>query len=402
MSLDRTLFYKYVAQTTEGPIGLEVDHAQGIYMYAPDGKRYIDLISGVTVSNVGHCHPHVVEAVNRQAAKYMHLMVYGEYIQSPQVRYAQRLAQLLPKEMDNVYFVNSGSEAVEGTLKLAKRYTGRSEIISMRNAYHGSTSGCLGLMGNEDFRYAFRPLAPDVRAIRFNNFDDLGYITHRTACVILDPLQSENGLVKPVSGYFEMLRKRCDATGTLLIFDEVQTAFGRTGSMFYFQQCGIVPDIVVLAKALGGGMPLGAFVARSEVMTTFTHNPALGHITTFGGHPVSCAAGLAALEVLLGENGGRDHRPLWQDADRKGCRYVEALKGHPQVKAIRQAGLFVAIDLSDETTYSRLLNRLLANGLVTDSFLYKLYSFRVAPPLNITDEQIDESIALLRKSLDEI
>lgn len=435
MSLDRTLFYRYVAQTTDGPIGLEVEHAQGIYMYTPEGKRYIDLISGVTVSNVGHCHPHVVEAVSRQAAKYMHLMVYGEYIQSPQVRYARRLAQLLPDGMDNVYFVNSGSEAVEGALKLAKRYTGRGEIVSMQNAYHGSTSGCLALMGNEDFRYAFRPLAPGVRAIRFNNFDDLQYITRRTACVILDPLQCENGLVEPLPGYFEALRRRCDETGALLVFDEVQTAFGRTGSMFYFQQCGVVPDIVLMAKALGGGMPLGAFAARPEVMTAFTHSPALGHITTFGGHPVCCAAGLAALEVLSGTadssqesnlavgvptDGLADEarrgrgaarcdeacanacKPLWVDADRKGCRYVEALKSHPQVKAIRHAGLFVAVDLADEPTYYRLLNRFMANGLVTDSFLYRLSSFRIAPPLIITDNQIDESIALLKKSLDEI
>lgn len=435
MSLDRTLFYRYVAQTTDSPIGLEVDHAQGIYMYTPEGKRYIDLISGVTVSNVGHCHPHVVEAVSRQAAKYMHLMVYGEYIQSPQVRYAQHLAQLLPDGMDNVYFVNSGSEAVEGALKLAKRYTGRDEIISMQNAYHGSTSGCLALMGNEAFRYAFRPLAPNVRAIRFNSIDDLQCITRRTACVILDPLQCENGLVEPVPGYFKAMRKKCDETGTLLVFDEVQTAFGRTGSMFYFQQCGIVPDIVVMAKALGGGMPLGAFAARPEVMTTFTHNPALGHITTFGGHPVSCAAGQAALEVLLGTAGAsqkhdlatsgslegqrvvtecrqaskssnetcaNEYTPLWLDADRKGRRYVEALREHPQVKAIRHTGLFIAVDLADEPTYYRLLDRFMDNGLVTDSFLYKLSSFRIAPPLNITYDQVDESIALLLRSLDEI
>lgn len=410
MSLDRELFYRHVAQTTQRPIGLEVARAEGIYMYTPEGKRYIDLISGVTVSNVGHCHPHVVQAVKYQAETYMHLMVYGEYVQTPQVRYAQKLTTLLPPGMDNVYFVNSGSEAVEGALKLAKRYTGRGEIVSMHNAYHGSTAGCLSLMGNEDFRYAFRPLLPDVRSIHFNNIKDLQQITRRTACVILDPLQSENGLQQPASGYFDALRARCTEMGCLLIFDEVQAAFGRTGSMFYFQQCGVVPDIVVLAKALGGGMPLGAFVAPAEIMSAFTFNPALGHITTFGGHPVSCAAGLAALEVLLGEVSENDSKevtkgdnvPLWQSAEAKGNRYVEALKGHPQVRDIRQAGLFVAIDMKDEETYNRLLQRFLVNGLVTDSFLYKLNSFRVAPPLNITENQIDESIALLKQSLDEI
>ncbi len=403
MSLDRELFFRHVAQTTDDPIGLEIVRADGIYMYAPDGKRYIDLISGVTVSNVGHCHPHVVEAVSRQAAQYMHLMVYGEYIEAPQVRYAQRLAELLPDGMESVYFVNSGSEAVEGAVKLAKRYTGRSEIVSMRNAYHGSTATCLSLMGNEAFRYAFRPLQPDVRSIAFGSFDDLQQITRRTAAVILDPLQSENGIVLPPTGYFAALRKRCDETGTLLIFDEVQSAFGRSGSMFYFEQCNVVPDIVIMAKALGGGMPLGAFAARKEVMHSFTFNPTLGHITTFGGHPVSCAAGLAALEVLLGETSTTEKpTPLWHDADRKGNRYVEALQKHHKVKAIRQAGLFVAVDLEDVEHYNRLLGRMKENGLVTDSFLYRLNSFRIAPPLTITDQEIDESITLLLRCLDEI
>ncbi len=403
MSLDRELFFRHVAQTTDGPIGIEIARAEGIYMYAPDGKRYIDLISGVTVSNVGHCHPHVVEAVQRQAAQYMHLMVYGEYIEAPQVRYARRLAELLPEGMESVYFVNSGSEAVEGAVKLAKRYTGRGEIVSMRNAYHGSTATCLSLMGNEAFRYAFRPLQPDVRAIDFGSFEALQQITRRTAAVILDPLQSENGLVVPPAGYFTALRQRCDETGTLLLFDEVQAAFGRSGSMFYLEQCNVVPDIVIMAKALGGGMPLGAFAARKEVMHSFTFNPALGHITTFGGHPVSCAAGLAALQVLLGETATESTtRPLWHDANRKGKRYVEALQGHPKVKALRQVGLFVAVDLEDVEHYNRLLERMKANGLVTDSFLYRLHSFRIAPPLTITDSEIDESITLLKQSLDEI
>lgn len=407
MSLDRELFYRHVAQTTDGPIGLEISHARGVYMYTPEGKKYIDLISGVTVSNVGHCHPHVIEAVCQQVATYMHLMVYGEYIEAPQVRYAQRLASLLPSGMDSIYFVNSGSEAVEGALKLAKRYTSRGEIISMHNAYHGSTAACLSLMGNEDFRYAFRPLQPNVRAIRFGNFDDLKYITTHTAAVILDPLQSENGLWTPPENYFQSLRKRCTEMGTLLIFDEVQAAFGRTGTMFYSEQCGISPDIIIMAKALGGGMPLGAFAARLDVMNTFTFNPPLGHITTFGGHPVSCAAGLAALEVLLGEVPSSkeiapSNTPLWIQAEEKGYRYIKALKNHPAVKALRQVGLFIAVDLEDIETYNRMLTIMKETGLVTDSFLYRLNSFRIAPPLTITNEEIDESIELLLRCLDRL
>ncbi|MBQ9637971.1 MAG: aspartate aminotransferase family protein [Bacteroidales bacterium] len=397
MSLDRELFYRHVAQTSDAPIGIEVARAEGIYMYTPEGKRYIDLISGVTVSNVGHSHPAVVEAVSRQAARYMHLMVYGEYVEAPQVRYAQLLSSLMPEGLDNVYFTNSGSEAVEGALKLAKRHTGRSETVCMRNAYHGSTHGALSLMGNESFRYAFRPLLPDVRAIRFGCEADLDLITQRTACVILDPLQCENGLVKASSSYYAQLRQRCTEVGALLVFDEVQTAFGRTGSMLYAEQTEVVPDIVVLAKALGGGMPLGAFIAPTALMRDFTTNPPLGHITTFGGHPVSCAAGKAALEVLL--NGGS---PLWHEAQRKGNLYVDALQKHPCVRAVRSAGLFVAVDLESEETYWRLLDRMRVNGLVTDSFLYKLNSFRIAPPLTISDEQIAESIELLLRSLDEM
>ena len=400
MSIDRELFFRYVAQTSDEPIGLEVARARGVYFYTPDGKRYIDLISGVTVSNVGHCHPHVVEAIRRQSETYMHLMVYGEYVQSPQVRYAERLAALLPDPIDNVYFVNSGSEAVEGAMKLAKRATGRSEVVGMRNAYHGSTHGALSLMGNENFRYAFRPLLPDVRSLDYNSFDDLRHVTERTACVILDPLQCENGLVPPQAGYLAALADRCHEVGALLIFDEVQTAFGRCGDMFYCQRQGVTPDIVVMAKAMGGGMPLGGFAAQASLMRCFTSAPPLGHITTFGGHPVCCAAGLAALEVLTGDTG--DKQPLWLDADRKGKRYATALEGHRQVRAVRQEGLFVAVDLESEAHYWRLLDRFRHNGLVTDSFLFRLHSFRIAPPLTITDEEIDESIALLLQSLDEI
>ena len=330
MSIEREIFYQKVAQTTSSPIGIEIADAQGCYMYSPDGKRYIDLISGVAVSNVGHCHPKVVAAVQEQASKYMHLMVYGEYIQSPQVQYAEMLTKLLPPTLNNIYYVNSGSEAVEGALKLAKRYTGRGEIIHTTNAYHGSTHGAISIMGNEEFRYAFRPLLPGTRAIRFNNFDDLEHITTQTACVILDPLQSENGLIIPAEGYMEKLRQRCTDTGTLLIFDEVQTGFGRTGSMFYLNKT-VTPDILIIAKAMGGGMPIGAFVSSKEIMNSLTYNPILGHITTFGGHPVSCAAALASLKVIAEEE-------LWQNAEEKGKLFEEALKNNSKLTGIRRQG----------------------------------------------------------------
>lgn len=394
MSIEREIFYQKVAQTTSSPIGIEIADAQGCYMYSPDGKRYIDLISGVAVSNVGHCHPKVVAAVQEQASKYMHLMVYGEYIQSPQVQYAEMLTKLLPPTLNNIYYVNSGSEAVEGALKLAKRYTGRGEIIHTTNAYHGSTHGAISIMGNEEFRYAFRPLLPGTRAIRFNNFDDLEHITTQTACVILDPLQSENGLMIPAEGYMEELRQRCTDTGTLLIFDEVQTGFGRTGSMFYLNKT-VTPDILIIAKAMGGGMPIGAFVSSKEIMNSLTYNPILGHITTFGGHPVSCAAALASLKVIAEEE-------LWQNAEEKGRLFEEALKNNSKLTGIRRQGLFLACDLETEEIYWKLLDRFIDNGLVTDSFLYKLNSFRIAPPLTISDSETNEAIELIIKSLNEI
>ena len=394
MSIEREIFYQKVAQTTSSPIGIEIADAQGCYMYSPDGKRYIDLISGVAVSNVGHCHPKVVAAVQEQASKYMHLMVYGEYIQSPQVQYVEMLTKLLPPTLNNIYYVNSGSEAVEGALKLAKRYTGRGEIIHTTNAYHGSTHGAISIMGNEEFRYAFRPLLPGTRAIRFNNFDDLEHITTQTACVILDPLQSENGLMIPAEGYMEKLRQRCTDTGTLLIFDEVQTGFGRTGSMFYLNKT-VTPDILIIAKAMGGGMPIGAFVSSKEIMNSLTYNPILGHITTFGGHPVSCAAALASLKVIAEEE-------LWQNAEEKGRLFEEALKNNSKLTGIRRQGLFLACDLETEEIYWKLLDRFIDNGLVTDSFLYKLNSFRIAPPLTISDSETNEAIELIIKSLNEI
>ena len=305
----RKQFLAHVGQTSPEPMMIEVARAEGVFFYTPEGKHYYDLVAGVSVSNVGHANPRVVEAVQRQAADYMHIMVYGEMIERPQVRYAARIAELLPGELSSVYFVNSGAEAIEGALKLAKRYTHRTELVSMRRAYHGSTQGAMSLMGEpegEEWKGAFRPLLPDVRAIDFNDFDQLRLITRRTACVVVEPVQGEAGVRPPVPGWLEALRRRCDEVGALLVFDEIQTGMGRTGEMFAMCKYGVTPDIVCLAKAFGGGMPLGAFVSRKEIMDTLQTAPTLGHITTFGGHPVCCAAGLAALEYLL-ETGTVEH-----------------------------------------------------------------------------------------------
>ncbi len=395
MAVLRQLFLQHVGQTSANPLMIEVERADGIYLYGPDGKRYIDLISGVTVSNVGHSNPEVVEAVCRQARDYMHLMVYGEVVESPQVLYARQIASHLPESLQSVYFVNSGSEAVEGALKLAKRYTGRTQLIAFENAYHGSTHGALSVMGGETFKSAFRPLLPDVDHLRFNCLADLGRITERTAGVIVEPVQGEGGIRLPEPGFLEALRKRCDQTGAVLIFDEIQTGFGRTGDFFACLKYGVTPDILVLAKALGGGMPLGAFVSSTERMSVLQTDPPLGHITTFGGHPVCCAAGLAALRFL--ENSG-----IVEDADRKGAMFEELLKGHPSILEIRRTGLMLAVEMGDEQLVQRLVKDFVAHGLLPDTFLWCESAFRIAPPLIITDEQIRETAAIVRTCLDRI
>jgi acetylornithine/succinyldiaminopimelate/putrescine aminotransferase len=386
----RQLFLQHLAQTSPSPMGIEVERADGIYLYAPDGKRWIDLATGVSVSALGHGHPHVVEAVQRQAERYMHLMVYGEYVQTPQVRLAQRLTSLLPPQLGCIYLVNSGSEAVEGALKLAKRYTGRTEIIAFRNAYHGSTHGAMSLMSNEEYKRPFRPLLPDVRFLTFNNICDLQHITTRTACVIAEPVQAEAGVVVPKDDFLQHLRRRCTDTGTLLIFDEVQTGMGRTGAMFAFEKYGATPDILTLAKAFGGGMPLGAFVASHKIMDTLTRNPALGHISTFGGHPVSCAAALAALEVLIDEH-------LIEQVSAKSAKIKQLLNKCPAIKEVRGEGLLLAAELADADAVQRFLHKGLEYGIATDGFLYCPNAFRIAPPLIITDKQIEEVCRIIGK-----
>ena len=388
----RQLFLEHVGQTSDNPMMLEVERAEGIYLYGRDGKRWIDLISGVSVSAVGHGNRQVIDAICSQAQDYLHLMVYGEAVESPQVRYAQRIASLLPDPLDTVYFVNSGSEAVEGALKLAKRYTGRTEIIYYKNAYHGSTHGSLSVMGGEEYRNAYRPLLPDTRQIRFNEPADLRYVTPRTACVIIEPVQGEGGIFPADRDYLQALRDRCDQTGTLLIYDEIQTGLGRTGTLYFFQQYGIVPDILCTAKAFGGGMPLGAFIASNRIMSVLKTNPVLGHITTFGGHPVCCAAGLAALEYILSER-------LTEQADAKGALYESLLAGHPLVREIRRTGLLLGVEFGDSELTARIVLRAIDRGLMTEWFLFHDTTMRIAPPLTITDAEIRESCEILLEVL---
>lgn len=394
----RKQFLRHIAQTSPAPQLIEVARAEGVFFYTPEGKPYYDLVSGVSVNNVGHANPVVVEAVQRQAADYMHIMVYGEMVERPQVEFARRLAEALPEPLDTVYFLNSGAEAVEGALKLAKRYTHRTEMISMRRAYHGSTHGAMSMMGQpegEEWKCAFRPLLPDTKAIEFNSFADLEQITERTACVLCEPVQGEAGVSVPAEGYLQALRKRCDEVGALLIFDEIQVGMGRAGEMFAMKKYGVTPDIVCLAKALGGGMPLGAFISSQEIMSTLTHDPVLGHITTFGGHPVCCAAGLAAMKFL------QDNKVV-EDVERKGALYEELLADHPAVKEIRRSGLLLAVELGEALKLYRLIDLFIQEGILSDWFLYCDTAFRISPPLVITDAEIKDSVRIIKKCLDRL
>jgi len=391
MLTQRQLFFKNLAQTSETPLALEIEKAEGMYLYDTDKKKYMDLISGISVSNTGHRHPHIIKAIKEQTDKYLHLMVYGEYIQSPQVKLAKMLSDILPKSLDNTYFVNSGSEATEGALKLAKKNTGRTEIIAFKNAYHGSTHGSLSVMGNEYFKQAFRPLLPDIRFIEFNNSDNLKFITDKTACVISETIQGEAGVRVPDVSFMEKIREKCSQSGALLILDEVQTGLGRTGKMFAFEHYNIIPDIITLAKGFGGGMPLGAFISSKEIMQCLSKNPFLGHITTFGGHPVCCAAAIANLEVIKNEN-------LAEKAEAKGELFKKLLK-HPQILSVRGKGLLMAIEFKDEKTNIEIVNKCLEKGLLVDWFLFAPNCMRIAPPLIISENEINEASEIILASL---
>jgi acetylornithine/succinyldiaminopimelate/putrescine aminotransferase len=392
MLSNRQLFRQYLGLPSIVNDPVEIVRASGIYLYDDEGEEYVDLVSGVSVSNTGHLHPHVQSAIKHQLDKYMHTMVYGKFVQSPQVKLAQQLAVQLPEELQSIFFVNSGSEAIEGALKLAKRITGRTEMISFKNAYHGGTAGALSMLGHEGLKGAFRPLLPAVKHLEFNNFEQLNQITIKTACVLVEPIQAEAGIILPVDGFLKALRNRCDKTGTLLIFDEIQMGFGRTGSLFAFQQLDVVPDILCMAKAMGGGMPLGAFAASRIMMKALTFNPELGHITTFGGHPVSCAAALASLEVLLNEK-------LIEQADAKGSVFEQALQDHPFVKTIRRKGLMLGIELQPNLPIGKLLKHLQKHHLIVDQFLFHEHAFRIAPPLTITSDEIKKVVAMILEAL---
>ena len=388
----RQLFQQHLAPTSPAPVGLHITHAEGCYLYDADGKRYLDLIGGISVCNVGHRHPRVVGAIKAQADQYLHVMVYGELLQSPQIDYAKLITDHLPPSLNSVYFTNSGAEAVEGAIKLARRLTGRSNIIACRNSYHGSTTGALALLGDEYWRTAFRPLMPGVFHYDYNSAELIDAIDADTACVVVETVQAEGGIILPGHSWLQALRKKCDAAGTLLILDEIQCGFGRTGSLFAFEQWGIVPDVLLLGKALGGGLPLGAFIASGERMMALADNPVLGHITTFGGHPLSCAAGKAALEALLEED-------MIAGVAEKAALFHQLLV-HPAIKEVRSAGLLMAIELADSDCVLKALQHCLREGLFSDWFLFAPHCIRIAPPLIITTEEIREACRIILESLD--
>ncbi len=388
----RQLFFANMAQTTNAPLGIEVERAKGNYIYTTEGKKLLDLISGISVSNVGHLHPHVVAAIHKQLEKHMHLQVYGEFIQAVQVELAGKLLDKLPKSFQSVYLVNSGSEAIEGALKLAKRYTGRYEVIAFKNAYHGSTNGALSVMGNEEFKQAFRPLMPGIKHFEFNNEDVLENITAKTAGVIIEPIQGEAGYIPAKKSFLVKLKARCKEVGALLIFDEIQTGMGRSGHWFAMLGYGVTPNIVVLAKGLGGGMPIGAFISSKKIMDVLKQNPILGHITTFGGHPLSCAAAKAAIEVIEDEN-------LMDGVFEKEALFRKLLV-HPEIKSISGTGLMLAVELQSFEKVEATMHRCLENGLITDWFLFNSKSLRIAPPLTISLKEIEMACGVILTCLD--
>ncbi|MBK9482057.1 MAG: aspartate aminotransferase family protein [Bacteroidetes bacterium] len=390
----RQLFLHHVAQTSDAPLCFEVSKANGVYLYDAQGKKHIDLIGGISVCNVGHGNQHVIEAIKKQVDDYLHVMVYGEVIQSPQVQYATALASRLPSSLQSIYFTNSGSEATEGAMKLAKRVTGRSKMISFKKAYHGSTQGALSVMGSEYWQQAFRPLLPDIFQFQYNSEEVLSHIDEHTACIILEPVQSEAGVLVPDQAWLKAIRTKCDETGCLLIFDEIQTAFGRTGTLFRFEAIDVIPDILLLGKALGGGMPLGAFVSSKSHMDTFTHHPVLGHITTFGGHPVSCAAGLAAWQYL------QTSQIVTQVSEHE--KLFTSLLKHPSIIQLNSCGLLMALHFDSYETNKKIIDACIAKGVFTDWFLFASNAMRIAPPLTINEEEIRMACDIILEAINEI
>lgn len=388
----RQRFLQHVAQTSDFPLALEIDHSEGMYLYDRDGKAYLDLIAGIGVSSLGHRHPAVVDATKAQLDKYLHTIVYGEFVLSPQVELASLLAANLPDPLSSVYFTNSGTEATEGAMKLAKRYTGRHQFVAATRSYHGSTQGASSLMWPKDFTQAFHPLLPGVSHLDFNCFQCLDRITEQTAAVILETVQAEWGIRTPNAAWLQAVRQRCNEVGALLILDEIQAGYGRTGTLWAFEQYGVVPDILLIAKGMGGGMPIGAFVASREVMHSLASQPILGHITTFGGHPVCTAAGLATLQTLLSTD-------LIAQVPAKEVLFKQLLQ-HPRIQDVRSAGLWLAIELRNFEEVQTVIQHCLSEGLITDWFLFNDRSLRIAPPLIITEEEIRKACEIILRGLD--
>lgn len=392
MISNRELFLKNTAQTSSSPRLFEIVKAEGVYLYGPHGERYLDLVSGFNVSNIGHRHPKVLAAIQQQLEKYLHVTVYGEFIQAPQVQFATELLSILPSSFGSVYLTNSGAEAVEGSMKIAKKYTGRRQIIAAKKAYHGSTQGALSLIGNPAYQEAYAPLLPEIEFIQFNNTSNLDIITDQTAAVIVEAIQGEAGVRVPSKEFMQALRRKCDETGAILIFDEIQTGFGRTGKMFAFEHFGIVPDVLMLAKGIGGGMPLGAFVARKEIMDVIKDNPMLGHITTFGGHPVSCAAALASLQVIQSEK-------LLDTVETKAALFRKELN-HPKIKEIRGMGLMMCLQLETFEQVYHVSSFCAEHGVMIDWYLHCETALRVAPPLTISEAEIKHACEIIRQGVE--
>lgn len=388
----RQLFLQHVAQTSPAPLALEIVRAEGTVLTDAAGNEYIDLIGGISVANTGHRHPAVIKGIQEQLDAYLHVLVYGEFVQSPQVQYAKLLTDHLPASLNSVYFTNSGAEAVEGAMKLSKRVSNRTQIIAFHHSYHGSTQGALSILGDEYWRNAYRPLLPDILHLTYNDHASLDFITEQTACVITETVQAEAGVKPPAAAWMQALRRKCDATGTLLVLDEIQTGFGRTGTLWGFEQFGIVPDILLLGKALGGGMPLGAFITDKKRMDALTENPVLGHITTFGGHPVCCAAGMAAMKALLEE----DMLAVVKQKE----ELFRSLLVHPAIQHISSFGLWLAVEFDSFETNKKVIDTCIANGVLTDWFLFAANSLRISPPLIITEEEIRRACSIIVAAID--
>ena len=392
MSSAKDIFKKHQAQTFPFPSCLEIASAKGSYIYDVNGKAYLDFIAGVSANTLGHSNPIITNAVKQQLDKYTHVMVYGEYVQSPQYKLAKLLADNLPENLSTTYFTNSGAEAIEGAMKLAKRATGRPEIISCKDSYHGSTQGALSIMGNEEHKAKYRPLLPSCNQIIYNDVDSIVNITKQTAAVVIEPIQGGTGFVTPSNNFLQKVREKCNETQTLLIFDEIQTCFGRLGTLFGFEKYDVIPDILCIAKGMGGGMPIGAFIASWELMNLLTFEPKLGHITTFGGHPINCAASLATLEHLLAAN-------VMQKVDEKEQLFRLHLK-HPKIKEIRGKGLMLAIEFEDEELAKKVVEQSLENGLILFYFLFTKTAIRITPPLNISEKELIKGCKIIKAILE--